>query len=140
MYTRRDYALTLLPALLIGFCIFMLIAMPVGDFLNQHGVASYEKLQACATEMLATGEMPQVWPDGVSLHESKTTQRIFCLKASDGSWARWVWTGGTTMPLETGVGWGFWAGYGLAGLLSLLVGFGIACLIPEEWLERVLCA
>lgn len=140
MYTHRDWTLYALPALVIGFIIFMLVAMPVGDILNAHHVRSYEKIRTVAAEMLATKEVPQVWPDGVSLDEYRTTQRIFCLRAWDGTWAKWVWTGGTTMPIDNGSGWGFWAGYGLAGLLCLLVGFGISCLIPERWLERVLCA
>lgn len=138
MYTRRDWCLTAFPALLFAFICFLAVVVPIGDAIYPDVNTEMWNLGA---EMVRTGEMPQAWPDGIKLDESETTQRIFCLRDWDGSWAKWVWSGGSTIPLDSGIGWFFYVAYGVVpGLLSILVGFGLACLIPEYWLERVLCA
>ena len=138
MYTRRDWALTAFPALFFSFIVFLLIVAPVGDALTPD---NHSAMWSTGAEMVETGEMPQVWPDGVKLDKNKTTQRVFVLKSWDGNWAKWSWTGGSTSPMDSGTGWFFWVAYGIIPVfLSLLAGFGIACLIPEDLLERVLCA
>ena len=138
MYTRRDWTLTAFSALFIAFFVFLLIVAPLGDALVPD---NHSTMWSTGAEMLETGEMPQVWPDGVKLDENKTTQRVFVLKSWDGSWAKWSWTGNTTMPMDSGSGWFSHMAYGvIPAVLSLLAGFGIACLIPEDILERVLCA
>lgn len=138
MYTHRDWTLTAIPALLLAFFCFLAIAVPIGDALSPD---NHTVMWHLGAKMVESGEMPQVWPDGISLDEGRTTQRIFCLRSWDGSWAKWVWTGGTTMPLDSGSGWFFWVAYGIVpAFLALLLGFGIASLIPEHVLERVMCA
>ena len=140
MKSTRDWSLYLIPGLVIGFILFCLgisISLNVEmDFLPD----TYSSLYEVGREMVQSDRMPDTFPAGVWLDHAHSTQRIFCLRAWDGTWQKWVWTGAGTSPIDSGVGWLWWCGGILQMLLALLLGFGIACLIPQKFLERTLYA
>lgn len=43
-------------------------------------------------------------PDGYELDDSKSTQRVFCLKHKFGAWAKYSWSGNSSQ-LESSPGW-----------------------------------
>lgn len=115
----------------LGFflTVMLLTSSFMGDVLVDLYPDTYAGLHDAAEIILADPDASDKLPAGYWIDENKTTQRILCLKAWDGSWMTWSWSSSHPwMELDQGSGWFFPVTLALS---TLLIGVVLGTLVTK---------
>ncbi|MBQ8298687.1 MAG: hypothetical protein IJX99_02290 [Clostridia bacterium] len=115
------------------FVCMMLLGFPfLSDALTALYPDTYAGLHNAAEIILANPDATDQLPAGYWIDEGKTTERILCIKAWDGSWMTWSWSSSHPwMELQHGSGWFFPIMLGLSTLVcGVVLGSIVTKIVP----------
>lgn len=115
--------------------VMFLTASFMGDFLTALYPNTYAGLQDAAEIILANPDATDQLPTGYWIDENKTTERILCLRAWDGSWMTWSWSASPHWnELQHHSGWFFPVTLALSTLIiGVVLGILVTKFVPLKY-------